>query len=591
MNNLKIHYKEDQLYKNTCILIAFIFLVGIAHVNAEEYNAQIVDWANLIPSVPQVGQKALFTAKISPEFKNAKILAFFRSHDQSFSFPLQDNGANGDEKGNDGVFSCIFPEQSEPGIWYCLVGVQSKDNIIKYSLPQVFLFTNEATEYRGIWADSWNEGFLTKNQTINLVKTAREANLNAIIPEVRKIGDAYYNSAYEPRANNIPDPDYDPLKHLIDLAHDTSGGRKKIEVHAWIVNYRIFKGRKEDATFPANHILGKHPEWASIDSKGQKSDNGSYYLDPGVPAVTDYNINICLDIIKKYDVDGINFDYIRYPGTGWGYNPIALARFRKLYNRKDTPSPKDPQWLSFQREQVTHFLRKAYVKMLSLKPRIKVSVCTIGWGDIPGGDFQRTDAYAGGIQDWAEWNRQHILDINFRMGYKRQNDANQKAQFQNWAQFTLRRQCFRLSTIGIGSYLNTLSGTLEQIKTARMYGSKGFVLYCYNSPIKDKGSPALFFSELKKRALPEWRDVPPLAWKISCPNGILAGTVFQTSAPVDGAEVFLPEINLKTKTDGTGFYAFMDVPTGKYQVDINGKKAGFIESKAGQITTFDTQIP
>jgi uncharacterized lipoprotein YddW (UPF0748 family) len=576
--------------KHACIL-TILFLAVIFHVHAEYYNAGITEWANLTPSVPQVGQKCIVSAKISPEFRNTGVFAFFRSHDDAFSISLQDNGADGDEKANDGVFSRLLPWKSKSGLWYCLVGVGEDESNMKYGLPQTFMATDKPTEYRGIWADSWNEGFLTRDQTINLVKTARASNLNAIIPEVRKTGDAYYNSAYEPRATNIPEPGYDPLKHLIELAHDTSGGKKRIEAHAWIVTYRIFKGDKAGAAFPSNHILGKHPEWASIDSKGQKSDGSSYYLDPGVPAVTDYNINVCLDIIKKYDVDGINFDYIRYPNTGWGYNPIALERFRKLYNRKDTPSPQDPQWLAFQRQQVTHFLRKAYVKMIALKPRIKVSVCTIGWGDIPGGDFQKTDAYAGGIQDWAEWNRQHILDINFRMGYKRQNDEKQKRQFQNWTQFTLGSQCFRLSSIGMGSYLNTWSGTLEQIKTARMYGSNGFVLYCYNSPTKDKESPAAFFTKLKNEALPDWRDVPPLAWKASNPNGILAGTISQNGAALDGGEVSLPEINLKTTTDGTGFYAFMDVPAGKYRVDVNRKSAANIESKAGQITTFDFQLP
>ncbi|MBN1903179.1 family 10 glycosylhydrolase [Candidatus Sumerlaeota bacterium] len=567
------------------------FLAIIPAIHAGDTDAGIAEWFNMVPSAPHAGQNCLFTASISSEYRNKGILAFFRSHDDAFSMMLQDNGENGDEKENDRIFSRLLQWKSKSGLWYCLIGAGDNENDMKYDIPQAFMVTEKPTEYRGIWADSWNKGFLTKEQTIQMVKTIREANLNAIIAEVRKTGDAYYDSAYEPRATNLPDPDYDPLKHLVELAHDTSGGQKRIEVHAWVVNYRIFKGDKKNPSFPPNHILGKHPEWASINSKGEKSDNGSYYLDPGVPDVMDYNINVCLDIIRKYDVDGINFDYVRYPNPGWGYNPIALKRFRTLYKREDTPSPRDSQWLAFLRQQVTYFLRKAYVRMIAVKPRIKVSVCTIGWGDIPGGDFRKTDAHAGGIQDWAEWNRRHILDINCRMGYKRQHDTKQKIQFQNWSRFTLGNQCFRMSTIGIGSYLNTFSGTLEQIKTARMYGSNGFVLYSYNNPISGKASPETFFKNLRNEALPEWADVPPFAWKISNPNGILGGTVKKNGAIQDGMEISLPEINLKTTTDGTGFYAFLDVPPGKRRIDAGGKSAGNIEIKPGHITTFDVHLP
>jgi hypothetical protein len=191
------------------------------------------------------------------------------------------------------------------------------------------------------------------------------------------------------------------------------------------------------------------------------------------------------------------------------------------------------------------------------------------------------------VQDWPEWNRQHILDINFRMGYKRQSDEMQKRQFENWTRFTLGTQYFRLSAIGLGSYLNTFDGTLAQLKTGRNYGSNGVAIYSYFSPTKESMSRNSFYSNLKAQGFPSWKDAPPLAWKIANPNGILAGTVHENNTPCDGAEISLPLMNLSAKTDGTGFYAFMDVPAGEFQIALNGKVMGKKEIKSGQINTFD----
>jgi len=548
------------------------------------FDATLAEWMNLLPAAPSVGQNAVLTVKIGSTFRSLPLSAFFRSGEKSFSVTLNDDGAHGDEKPNDGIFSCSFPAQDMPGLWTCVI-IAGSGVSQTFSIPQIFAVSAKGTEYRALWADSWNEGFLTREQAQQFVRTAREANFNALIIEIRKVGDAAYDSRIEPRATNLKDPAFDPLKYVISLAHDTTGGKKRLEVHAWVVVYRIYKGSPKLVFPKAPHILGKHPEWASKNLKGEFFDRDSVYLDPGVPAVSDYTISVCTDIVTRYDVDGVNFDYIRYTQGGWGYNPIALERFRNLYNRKGTPEPTDPDWRAFQREQVTQFLRKAYVKLTSIKPSLKVSVCTIGWGDIPAGDFSRTEAYSAGIQDSNEWQRQQIMDINFRMGYKSQQDPKTKLQFLNWTRFVLGHQYFRLTPIGLGAYLNTLDDTLEQIGAARKDGANGVVLYCYRETNKNKTPSAQFYQAFQKRAFPEWADVPPLAWKLANPNGTFAGTVTISGRPADGALVSLPECKLQTRTDGTGFFAFTNVPAGHYQVTVNGKPFGACDIQPGRLTS------
>lgn len=104
-------------------------------------------------------------------------------------------------------------------------------------------------EYRVLWADSWNASFLNAAQTNEILNQCRTSNINTVTIQVRKIGDAAYVSNIEPRATNIPyvegEPLYDPLGDIIAKAHDTSGGKKKVHVHAWFVMHRISRGRPQ----------------------------------------------------------------------------------------------------------------------------------------------------------------------------------------------------------------------------------------------------------------------------------------------------------------------------------------------------------
>jgi hypothetical protein len=95
--------------------------------------------------------------------------------------------------------------------------------------------TSYPSAYQAMWAYSWGTGFLNATQTTQMINTARQNNVNAVFPEVRKAGDAYYVSATEPRASNIDAAYSDPLADILAKAHDTSGGKQYIEVHAWII--------------------------------------------------------------------------------------------------------------------------------------------------------------------------------------------------------------------------------------------------------------------------------------------------------------------------------------------------------------------
>src|ERR1043166_5681693 len=87
-------------------------------------------------------------------------------------------------------------------------------------------FSLRADEFRALWVDTFHSGLQTASQVSQLVADARAGNFNAVIVEVRKRGDAYYNSNFEPKATDVSPQTYDPLADLIARAHDTNLGPK-----------------------------------------------------------------------------------------------------------------------------------------------------------------------------------------------------------------------------------------------------------------------------------------------------------------------------------------------------------------------------
>ena len=183
--------------------------------------------------------------------------------------------------------------------------------------------TLDPPEYRMSWVYGFGGEFASPTATTTLINTLADNNFNVVIPEIRKAGDAYYNSAYEPWASDVVGG-YDPLADMITKAH-----ARGMEVYGWIVTYRIWQRSR---AVPSSHIWAKHPEWAMTTNTGSINDGSYYDLDPGVPGTQQYICDVMKDCLSKYDLDGYNFDYIRYPTYTWGYNPISKERFKAEYS-------------------------------------------------------------------------------------------------------------------------------------------------------------------------------------------------------------------------------------------------------------------
>lgn len=432
-------------------------------------------------------------------------------------------------------------------------------------------------EYRVLWVDVFHSGLRSRAEADVMLKTARDAGYNAICIQVRKAADAYYDSQVEPK-NRAVEAGFDPLAYIIAQAH---GQQPRLEVYAWLVTYRVRIG--SDPTYKdPNHIYQKHTDWLSETRSGNKTAASNIqFFDPGVPGVIDHNLIVVRDILSRYEVDGIVFDYIRYPESEggpsqWGYNPIAIRRFNELYGRTGKPDANDPQFAEFRRRQIYDHMRKIYAHVRAWRPRVKIGAATITWGPF-GGDFRKTSSYTHIFQDWETMVMDGWLDMNLPMNYKREHNAAQAKAHRDWASF-LAQVSQRGNRHGInivdGEELNSLAGILAQVRDTRtLPGMAGISTYAYSQPrAGSKNIPdAEFFRSIKKELFSTPATIPTAPWLTQqAQHGWVKGVVSRGGKPVDGATVWLG--TRSTHTDGTGFYAFANVPPGNYEMAAEDKQ-------------------
>ncbi|HAV63242.1 MAG TPA: hypothetical protein DCY13_12865, partial [Verrucomicrobiales bacterium] len=453
------------------------------------------------------------------------------------------------------------------------------------------------------------------SEVTQLVNDARAGKFNAIVVEVRKRGDAYYVSNFEPKATDVSPQSFDPLADLVAKAHDTANGQR-IEVHAWIVSYPIWNNQNTPPP-QAGHPYNLHPDWVTQNNVGTRWDGSNYNFDPGHPAVQEHTFNVAMDLISRYDIDGLNFDYIRYGGVTWGYNPVAVARFNQRFGRTGSPAPTDPDWMQWRRDQVTGLVRKVYLSSAAIKPQLKISADTICFA--PGvtsaqGWTNSAAAYISVLQDWRSWMEEGIIDINMPMAYFDQAGAHLQS-WLDWNTFAKNHRYNRHVVIGGGFYQNSLSNVLRQIRHTRVATATGNIAdgvcgFSYAVPTKDGVPRATFLAALTQpgtstlyetNATPVFASiatVPAMPWKTAPTLGHLKGFL-RSGADNSGLEGVTVEItgpvNRVLKSDATGFYGAVDLAPGSYSLLV--MEPGFepamdsFNITAGAVATRDLTLP
>src|SRR5580765_252224 len=220
-------------------------------------------------------------------------------------------------------------------------------------------------EVRALWVVRTS---LTSPQAVEeMVVAAKQSGFNTLLVQVRGRGDAYYAGGVEPRPAALAAiPGFDPLATAV-----TKGHERGLAVHAWI-NVNLVAGT--DVPAARSHIVYRHPEWlmvprliagdlATLDpdgpeylgrltrySRSQAAELEGVYLSPATPAAVEYTTGIVRDIVQRYAIDGVHFDYLRYPGDDFDYGRETLRAFGQ------NPARAPERWRQFRAERLTALL-------------------------------------------------------------------------------------------------------------------------------------------------------------------------------------------------------------------------------------------
>jgi len=486
------------------------------------------------------------------------------------------------------------------------------------------------SELRAFWVDEFHEGIRTPQEADQLVEDALRANVNTLIVQVRGRADALYTHSFEPpHEDPAYDPNFDALQNILDVAH-----RAGLEVHAWVNAMPVW--RDPQPPRDARHVFNVHgpgqsaeADWLTRSPTGETRFPVGYFLDPGHPAAAAYIAEVYRNIVQHYAVDGVHFDYIRYPetkenlrrGAAVGYNPTSLERFRRITGRTDVPPPDDKQWIDWRRQQVTQVVRRVYLEMKAINPRMKVSAAVIPWGRPPRSekDFENAAPMQRVFQDWNGWLKEGILDMAMPMNYAREADVVVRQWFDGWLRWEKSHKHDREIVIGLGAYLNLPASTLAQVRRARQpqgndrVDGLAFFSYAHLSATQPRanetsssgvaisgpettpssGSFLTRGASPEPAVFPEPATVPTMGWIEQPPGGWVAGFAKAVDlTALDGVNIALRRRGWLQRTrhavsDGNGFFGFAKVKPGQYQVCLDERKrekvAAEIQVIAGQL--------
>ncbi|TWR30554.1 family 10 glycosylhydrolase [Mucilaginibacter pallidiroseus] len=306
-----------------------------------------------------------------------------------------------------------------------------------FSIAQDTLATAPKTEpkyeFRGVWIATvvnldWPRNSLAtaevqKRDLLSQFNTHQQMGINAIMFQVRPAADAFYSKSREPWSKYLTGtqgkaPTYDPLEFAVTEAH-----KRGMELHAWFNPYRAtFDGRFN--LIADNHITRTKPEWFFI-------YEGIKLFNPGIPEVREYIVQVILDVVKNYDVDGIHMDdyFYPYPVRGQVINDAdAFAQYGEGFD-----DIRD--WRRDNVDKLVHMLNDSIHKY---KPRMKFGISPFGiWANIrqhpDGSETAGGSSYFENFADTRKWTREGWIDyINPQIYWQIGNRAAAFDKLLNW---------------------------------------------------------------------------------------------------------------------------------------------------------------
>lgn len=337
----------------------------------------------------------------------------------------------------------------------------------------LILFLGVYMDVKGVWVPRWS----IKDQ--NAIFENLDGRFNHIFLQVFALGEAYYPSSHVP----VKKRSDEWLITFIDQAH-----YRNIKVSAWI---NVFYSWGFAPKSSNQHPFIQQPHWYVRDRNNRSIvdytveelkdiNTEGYYLAPANPQVQDYILNIALEIVRRYDFDGIHFDYIRYPNSSFVYDNSLRSKFMRefyidpieLLDKEDFSKrygiwgfdDLSAKWQEFAPKDLT-----AYVKYLSERLKAERPDLLISAAVKP--NYQ--SAYYDYNQNWSIWLNAGYIDFVCLMAYgKYIKGALNKA-------LNVIDDPYRIA-VGLGLYVLSPEEIKEQVDYVRSRDFSGVIFYSYD---------------------------------------------------------------------------------------------------------------
>ncbi len=352
----------------------------------------------------------------------------------------------------------------------------------------------EAPEIRGVWLD---RSSLTSREEIRttLANTA-SANFNVVFVNAWSRGyPLWHSQVFERETGFLTDPGFqgrDVLREVVEEARQVA-----LEVIPWI-EYGFIGGYS--GYFPGEQgrgpIFDRHPDWLARKRDGESAfpaPGGSYYwMVHARPEVQEFLISMMVELVRGYDIPGIQFDRARYPGLDCGYDEYTVQLYAGEHDGANPPDdPADSEWVRWRSEKLNRFVGSLYRRVKAADWRSLVT-------NAPG---THRYAYVNFAQDYPAWVRENSLDFVVPQIYRRDAAAFEEELVR---QMEAAGNSERLVP-GLDSTSTTTDELIGMIQVIRERNLPGFVVWYYRNLLNSGALDRLKFTVLSEKSPLFWR--------------------------------------------------------------------------------------
>ena len=395
------------------------------------------------------------------------------------------------------------------------------------SAPGQQAIPGAAREFRAAWVATvaninWpsKPGLSTeqqKKEAIELLDFLQQHHYNAVVFQVRPQADALYSSTLEPWSyyltgtqGKAPDPYYDPLQFWVEAAHD-----RGLELHVWLNPYR------------AHHVAGGPvTETSVVKTKPElvvHLKEGYWWFDPSLKEVQDHGVKVVMDLVKRYDIDGVHFDDYFYPYASYNKNedfPDSLS-WKKYQQEGGALSRGD-----WRRESVNTFIQRLYGEIKKEKKHVKFGLSPFGiWRPGHPPSIEGFDQYEQLYADAKLWLNKGWIDyFSPQLYWPINRYAQSYPVLLGWwsGENTMQRHLWPGISVGRDTSAANIREVINEIMIARgmLPQSSGVVHWSISSVTRNPAlAKALAEGPYKNPALvpasPWLDDTPPAAPSVS----------------------------------------------------------------------------